>query len=342
MPPSDSATALVRTPRLLVLANGAQLAGAMDAVVTSTGHFAADRFRVRAALTGDAAIWAAARQIAVDVQMTLSPLSGFVSLVQGNADLVSIDPVAGTLTIEGRDRSADLIEARTQEIFANHTSSEIATILAGRHGLAADVQATTTPIGRYWELEHDSLTLNAAGRATTEWDLLVTLALREGFQLWVTGPTLHFRAPETNAPVVLPMTGVSSVRLERALTFAGDVAVIVKSWHSRAGSGCVQTARTRRGAASSRDYVFVVPNLTPDAALNYAQRKLADLTAHEMVASLEMPGELQLAPRMQVLLQGSGTGFDTVFRVDEVERRLHATHGFSQRVRMRAASAEQT
>jgi hypothetical protein len=82
-----------------------------------------------------------------------------------------------------------------------------------------------------------------------------------------------------------------------------------------------------------------MPNLTEDAASNIAQRKLADLSTHELLANLEMPGELGLTPRMQVLLLGTGTLFDTVFRIDEVERRLHATRGFSQRVRMRAASA---
>jgi hypothetical protein len=51
-----------------------------------------------------------------------------------------------------------------------------------------------------------------------------------------------------------------------------------------------------------------------------------------------MPGELALWPRARVRLCGTGTIFDTVLRIDEVERRLHATHGFSQRLRARAAS----
>ncbi len=340
MPPSDLIGAgfavPVRAPRLLVLANGVPLPGAIEATVTSTGHFAADGFRVRAALTADAAGWAAATAIAVDVRIALAA-PGFVSLIEGNVDRVAIDPIGGTLTLEGRDRSADLIEARTQETFANRTASEIATMLAGRHGLAADAQATTTPVGRYWELEHDSSTLNVAGRATTEWDLLTTLALREGFDLWVAGGTLHFRAPATMPPVVLPVAGMASLRLERALTFAGDIVVTVKSWHSRAGSRCVQTARTQRGAATAKTYVFVVPNLTEDAALTYAQRKLAELSAHELTASCELPGELLLTPRMPALLLGTGTLFDTVFRIDEVTRTLHATRGFSQSVRMRTA-----
>ena len=352
MPPSDALTGIltgydeVRAPRLLVLANGVPMTAPSEAVVTSTGFFGADRFRVRAALVGDAAIWAGTPALFMDVQMALSPLGGFVSLVQGNADSVSIDPLRGSLTIEGRDLSATLMQARTQETFANQTSSDIATKLAGRHGLTASVQPTTTPVGRYWELEHDRLTLNAAGRSTTEWDLLVTLAQHEAFDVWVSGTTLNFQPPDTTTPPVLLTAAptfagpanVTALRLDRELTFAGDIVVTVKSWHSRAGTACVQTAQTQRGAASSQSYVYVVPNLTPDAALQFAQHKLAELTAHELVATAEMPGEFSLWPRAQMQLAGTGTIFDTVYVIDEVERRLHARQGFSQRVRARTSS----
>lgn len=323
----------VRAPRLLVLANGAPLGGAFDAVVCSSGAFGASRFSVRAALQGDAAAWTAQTSIAVDVRMALQPGAGFVSLVQGLADTVTLDPIAGTLTLEGRDGSAVLMETPAQETFANRTASEIATVLAGRHGLAADVQATMAPAGRYWELEHDSLTLNTAGKSTTEWDLLVTLAQHEGFQLWVDGGTLHFRPPAPVPPLLLPVASCTSLRLERSLTLAGDIAVAVKSWHSRAGVGCTGLAQTSRGAGQRRNYVFVVPNLTQDAAQALAQQRLGEIAGHELTLHATMPGELSLTPRGLLQLSGSGTGFDTVFAISEVERRLHAHQGFTQTVR---------
>ena len=147
MPPSDLigdafGVGPVRQPRLNVLATGLPMTGAIEATVTSAGYFSADRFRVRAALQGDAGLWSAMPQIFVDVQMALSPLGGFLSLVQGYADLISIDPIDGTLLLEGRDLSSGLIEARTQETFANRTASDIATTLAGRHGLTPNVAAS--------------------------------------------------------------------------------------------------------------------------------------------------------------------------------------------------------
>lgn len=335
-----------RQPRLLVLVNGDPLPAATEALVRSTGWFAADTFRVCAALANSTVDWAATAPLAIDVQMALDPLSGFASVIQGRADVVAFDPIAGTVVLEGRDNAALLIEARTRETFANRTASEIASQLAGRHALSADVQETTTPVGRYWQLEHDGLTLDAFARTTTEWDLLVALAGWEGFDLWVSGTTLHFRPVDRTIPPSLlratPMPDglpdVTGLWLERALSFAGDIAVTVKSWHSRQGTGCIQTAQTSRGIGDPREYVFVVPNLTPDAALKLAQRKLEEISSHEVQLSCDMPGELMLTPRGLVQLVGTGTSFDVVYRIDEVERRLGPECGFTQTLRARAVS----
>ncbi len=334
LPPSNA----WRAPRLLVLADGVPLAGVEAAEVLSGGYFSADMFRVRAALTGGIGGWAATTAAAIDVQIALSPVGGFVSLLQGQVDTIGLDPVAAELTLEGRDLSALLIEARTQEIFANQTASEIATTLAGRHGLAADVQTTSTPVGRFWELEHDSLTLDAGTRATTEWDLLATLAGWEGFDLWVSQGALHFRPPEIGiAPMLLTPEDFVALRLDRALTFAGDINVTVKSWHSRLGSMCVASAGTERGGVV-RDYVFVVPNLTPDAAQTLAQRKLDEISRHELLLRGEMPGELTLSPRMMIQLVGTNSIFDRVWQVDAVDRHLSMRDGFTQTVTARASS----
>ena len=330
MPPSET----WRAPRLRVLADGVPITRATEASVISTGGFCADFFQVRAALAGDAADWSAVTSVAIDVQMALDADVGFVSIVQGYADAIGIDPITGTLSIEGRDYAAQLIEARTQETFANQTSSEIATILALRHGLLPDVQPTFTPVGRYWELEYDSLTLAAGARATTEWDLLATLAGWEGFELWVSGPVLHFRPPELTIPMpVLGVADFAALRLERALAFAGDISVVVKSWHSRAGSGTTQTAATARGAGRTQDYVFVVPNLTPDAAQLLADRRLAEIAVHERLLRAEMPGELLLMPRMYFTLAGTGTLYDGIWRIEEAELRMSMREGFSQILR---------
>ncbi len=163
---------LLRAPRLLVLANGQPLP-AFEAEVLSNNHYAADRFRVRAAASQLPPGLMSEVEIMLEIQASLDAGGNFTRLILGAVDTLDLDPVSGTLDLSGRDLAAGLIETRTQETFANQTSSEIATTLAGRHGLEPDVQATTTPVGRYWQLEHDRIVLDQFARATTEWDLLV-------------------------------------------------------------------------------------------------------------------------------------------------------------------------
>lgn len=176
----------------------------------------------------------------------------------------------------------------------------------------------------------------------------MTLAQHEGFDVWVSGTTLYFHPPQpSDAPqaVLRPVaTGsgpvnIISLRLERALTLAGAIQVTVKSWHSRLGNACVQTASSAGKSGNALSYVYVVPNLTPDQALKLAQQRLAELTQHERVVSAEMPGDVSLAPRMMLRLEGTGTDFDQSYWIDEIERHLSVQHGFTQRLRARNSSA---
>lgn len=334
-----------RAPRLRLLANGGEVPGVVEAEIRSNNHYAADRFHVAVALGAMlAAPWAATDEIAAEIAVSLDGGLTWSSLVQGAVDRVEIDPISRMLWLAGRDRTAALIEARTQETFANRTASEIATLLAERHGLQADVQATTTLVGRYWQRDHDRITLDQFSRAITEWDLLVTLAQHEGFDVWVSGAVLHFRAArQADGPAaVLRPANLTGLRLERSLTLARDIEVVVKSWNARQQAAFQQTAKAARGGSRGRRspqrYVYVVPNLSPDAALHLAQRRLAELTHHERVIIAEMPGDLVLLPRMQVVLEGSGTGFDQLYWIDEVERHLSVHGGFTQQVRARNAS----
>jgi phage protein D len=364
-------SSVLRTPALAIQINGAPLPGVFAAEIASNNHLAADHFSVTAALAGAAggatspttslAAIADTPDLLVTVGVAIDGAPP-TTLLTGAVDTLEIDPVARTLHLAGRDLSAQLIETRTQETFANQTSSEVATTLAGRHGLTPDVQATTTLIGRYWQLEHDSSTLNRHSHARTEWDLLVALAGLEGFDVWVSGSTLHFRpspqpaAPSATLRAVATLAGppnVLSLRLERALTLARDIRVTVKSWNSRTQSAVTATARASGGGGANTrgsgggasrsgkqiDYVYVVPNLTAAAAQDYANRKLAEISAHERIVIAEMPGELTLAPRQWIAVEGTGTGFDQLYAVDEVERRFDLAGGFTQRIRGRSCSA---
>jgi phage protein D len=348
LPNSEPRLGTLRRPRLLARLNGAPVANAVSARVASNNHYAADRFSLVVALGETAAAtWMSADRMLVEIGIGLDLSTA--SLVEGEVDQVELDAVRRLVFLTGRDLTARLIEARTQESFSNRTASEIATLLAGRRGLSADVARTTTPVGRYWQLQRDRITLDQFSRATTEWDLLVTLAGLEGFDVWVAGTTLHFRPRDQAgaAATVLraspgPWGGanVTGLRLERSLTLARDIEVVVKSWNARQQQSFLRRARRRGGSTGDQTqrYVLVVPNLTPDEALKLAQRKLAELTRHERVVVAEMPGELAMAPRQRLRIEATNTDFDQDYWIDEVDRTLHTTRGFTQTVRARNAS----
>jgi phage protein D len=340
----------LRTPAISVLANGAELAGVTEARIIAVNNFGADRFTVRAALSAvDPGAWQAD---GIDLEIRIGLDGAWVSLVQGAVDAIDIDPIRFTLTLSGRDYSAALIQAKTQESFQNQTSSQIATLLAGRHGLTAQVTATSTPVGRYYQIEHDSITLNQFTRATTEWDLLSFLARQEGFDLFVQGTALYFQPPTglSAQPIAITPRDCTDLALHRALTLAGDIEVTVKSWNSRQQNAFTQTARAsgrggagRGGSRGSRQSTVIVrPNLTPDQALQLAQSILADLSRHERVVTLSMPGELSITPRSPIALSGTGTDFDQTYHIAEIERALSFERGFTQRIRARNMSSADT
>jgi phage protein D len=333
-------TSSLRSPALAVLVNGAAIPGVMELDVLDNAHFAAGRFRIRAAVPASTAATSLDPDAILDLQVSLG--GTFTSLLQGQADSIHIDPIRNTIEIDGRDLTARLLDARTQETFANQTASEIAKTLAARHNLTPVVTATTTLAGRYYGAEHDRITLGQFSRATTEWDLLTFLAAREGFEVFVSGQSLYFQPfTQTTAPLALTPDDCVSLSLERALTLARDIEVTVKSWNTRQQTAFTQTARSssqgKRGGSPQR-IVVVRPNLQPNDALQLAQRILADLSNHERIVHVELPGDVTLTPRSRVTLSGTGTDFDQTYYVAELDRHFSLAHGFTQSLRLKNAN----
>ena len=347
MPPNDS-IASYRTPRLRVLLNGQPLLGAHEAKINTNNNYGANTFGVTIALGldewADAEFWSRETYIDVEVQLSLDEGSSFTSVIEGMADTIALDPIERVVQLHGRDFTAALIEAPTQETFANRTASEIATILAGRHGLSPIVTSTTTPVGRFYESDHESVTLNSFTRSTTEWDLLVYLAQHENYDVFVAGSSLYFRPVADSsiiASVIRPVD-VSQLRLERALALSGEVQVAVKSWNTQLQAAFVgQVSGTISDVLSNASgngpfpsqYVLVRPNLTQDKALALATQRLSEITRYERTIEFSMPGELDFTPGSVISLSGTQTDFDQQYYINSITRTFRIRTGFMQRVR---------
>jgi hypothetical protein len=337
----------MRALGLRILLDGIPVSGAMEAEIGTTARRAAGWFHIQIALSADAALTAAIlatiTDATIEVQVSLDGGDSWTSLITGPLDDIALDPLQGLAHLTGRDYAALFIDSVNAESFANQTASEIVETLALRRGLLPVVTSTTTPIGRYYQLGHDTLSLHRSSGVVTEWDLLQMLALAENFELALSGNILLF-GPPTPALVPTPwqLSTLLDLKLERSLALARDISVTVQSWNAKQARMISQTMQARTGGTTTTgigprlaatNYVLVRPNMTPDQAQALGAQTLADLSRHERVAHATMPGELLLAPGGAVLLSGTGTEFDQLYTVEDIQRRISLRDGFIQTVR---------
>lgn len=368
----------VRAPRLQVLIDGKPIPGAEEATWHSTSHFAPDTWHARFATGADSRYglpWWDKLDVPtiVDIQAGLAAPNGSVqwtSLGQGQIDDLTAEPEHGTVTISGRDLGALMLEEPTAESFQNQTSAEIVQTIAARHGLTADVGETAGLTERFYQTDHTRETASAASRNTNEWDLLVRAAQAEGFNLYLTGKTLHFKPLPllTDTPYVVvwspatataasPQSNGIKLRLDHKLMLAKPVTVNVSSFHSRQGKTVKATASSTgaksggvvagnvftQSAKKPKVYNFVRPNLTQAQAQAMANQMLADITRHERNISWSEPATITadgtlITPRNVVRLQGTGTGFDQAYYVETVSTSIHFA-GFDMEITAKSQSS---
>lgn len=345
----------VRHPRWRILVGGTPLSGCESVEIHATGHRKASTVSARFSLGADPSLlatWADAQPpISLEVQAAFlvdsqsEEQAVWQSAFVGDVSDIHIDLPNGSVDVTGRDLAGRLIDGRTRETFANQSSSEIAHTIAGRFGLTADVDATTTRAGSYYQLEHDKLVNDSFSKTTTYWDLLSYLAKHENFDLWVDGKTLHFKKAvdiATVQPVPLvwspasdtvayPSIPVADIQLRRSCTLGKGIKVIVKTWNSKQKHSS-EISYPASAAKDAQEYVYVRPGWSPERALQYAQSEYSDILRHERSVDITMPGELSMTPRSIVSLAGTGTSFDTRYFVDELSREFSLDGGFTQHV----------
>lgn len=326
-----------RQPFLSATLNGSVKLPAYESEITNVSHFTSDTFRLQCALSSmpngyNESYWADSVNDRVQIAIGTGTQQG-VPYILGQIDNAEIDHIRQILTLTGRDLSALLIDAQTTEKFQNQTSSDVANLLAARHGLTPNVAATQGKIGTYYNIDRVDLT-----RKQSEWDLLIFLAQHEGFDLWVSGSTLNFQPSldlDSLSPYVLlcasgqgQFANFTGLKMNRSQTLARDIIVIVRSWNQRNGEAFqVQYKRTQankgqRAGGQAQTYSYTVPNLDQQGALNYAERTAEQISRQERVITADLEGDDTLTIRTPVQLIGTGTAFDQKYYPDQITRRI--------------------
>lgn len=313
----------IEVPRVRLSIGGAPVNNVAALEVESVGYFAADRFSVVCALSGQAGYFAALGKQDVTIEVAQDG-GGYVTLLVGQLDNVRVDLGRNEVVLAGRDLAARLIDAEIAETFVNQTASQVAQTLADRHGLMPNVAPTSVLVGQYYELDHARSALAVHARSATEWSLLTQLAQTEGFALWVSGEVLNFGPWTQVTPILVTPGNFSALAFD--MVNALPVAVTVKSWNTR--NKTVVSQSQGNGAGT----MLVRPNLTAAEAGNLAAVQLTALGQHEVVMSATMPGDTILRPGMTLVMAGTDSVLDQSYAVMAVTRRLSARHGFEQNV----------
>ncbi len=350
----------VNQPRMRLLANGAPFA-VMDAEITQTGYYGASRFSATLAAYGDAAhgpaFWAGSDTYDVELQGGFLPAGAAEGAVpwqpvfMGQADEeLEVNLDRGVVHLQGRDYSGKLIDAKTAETFSNQTLAQIATTLAGRVGLQANATSTSQLAAQFYEIDHARTAHDIFSRSSSYWELITYMAQHQGYDVWVDGRTLNVQpkdAGATAAPALTVQGGapvlagsadygraatVRDLTLRRRPALAKDVQVSVKSW---GGKRKAMVSAKDGPSSATQTVVRTFPNLTQAQCAAVARSIRAELGRHERSVSFGMPGEFTLRPRAAVAVQGTGTAFDTVFFISEIERHFSLGTGLWQTVRAR-------
>jgi phage protein D len=317
-----------------------EVAGLLQASVTSTNHFSADSYSISlatgASLLSDILEWSTLSSGNVEISTGLYPEPAYQNLITGTIDNVQLDPILGTVAIEGRDLSASLVDSYRQSDFVNQTASEIVAAIANAHGLSAVVTPTSGNIGRYYGDGYTRLSTGQFTRLRSDWDLVVELARECGFDAYVAGQVLYFAPSATIPAVFIPITpaDVQTMRFERALAIASGAAARVQAWNSQAMTAYDSGASGQSSTgAAGQPYLFSASNLTSAQVEQSAARYSAEINRLQTTLLLEMPWNLALNPRTGVMLTGTGTALDGPYVVDSVERHFSTISGSRQTVR---------
>jgi hypothetical protein len=255
-------------------------------------------------------------------------------LIYGRVDDISFNPKTRDITLTGRDLTGAFIDARISQQFQNQTSSQIATLLAGKHGLdTTNVTATTAKVGTFFNNDQVELAANRS-----EWDLLSFLAREEGFVVFVSGQSLYFqpdpRPTGASNPYVIqwkqptaangsPQSNTVDLSFSRSLTVAKGISVTARSPNRNTGRAVVQSYPTTpkdigAGKASPfgpvTQYFFTMAaNKTPTEVALFAQKTYDTIIEHEMKMTAYMPADDLLTVSTPIVVSGTGTSFDQLY-----------------------------
>jgi phage protein D len=166
------------------------------------------------------------------------------SLMKGEITNIEVDFNSSqrtTFVVRGYDRSHRMVRARKSRAYLQKTDSDIATELAQKSGLQANVTATSVVYP--YLFQHNQ----------TDWEFLMERAQRIGYRLYVEDKTLYFKPPPTSPPSTELKWGLTLERFQARLTTSDQVSeVTVYGWDPKAKKEIIGRASSPTNTAQNR------------------------------------------------------------------------------------------
>jgi hypothetical protein len=229
----------VRQPRAWL--NGINL---LTCNVHLTRHQSASEFSATMALDDPsnpgAQYWSSATPIAATITATNGDGSGENTLIIGYIDKVNVDFHTRIVDVHGLDRTMEMTTTRSDENFANQPTSGVVSQIAAKHGFNLNVSGTSDMAGKTFDFQNYAFNSDNE----SEWDVLVSMAQRDGNVVYVSGNDLHYVSPgNTDGSSVsinyVPPTPASyasgnfvTLRCTRDVPISEGASSLVPSWQT--------------------------------------------------------------------------------------------------------------
>lgn len=318
----------IRAPRVIVATDGGDFRP-LECSVDVSQHQSADTFDATIAIDDSGAI-ALCDMAPINVTIMATndqTAGGWVQMIMGQADKVETNFEERTISISGRDMTAQLTDQKTNEKWQNKKPEEIIQDLAGRAGLGTQITGSSKDkAGLKYKDDY-----NRISELDNFWNVITRMANHMGCIAFVKGQTLYVQpfdqsnggtytvwyvppTPETPAQSnAISITGSRDVNLSK------NVTVKHMSWQHKEGKGIFSKYSSSGAGSGNLDFWFKAANLTKAQQDQLAQTKLKEILSHERKCTITMPGDVNIDPMMMLQLSGTGTGFDQSYIMSSIK-----------------------
>ena len=258
-------------------------------------------------------------------------------LFDGKIDSIECDFSAGTVSISARDNAAKSLDTKTSKKILNKKPHEIVSEIMGNSGLSVDADPVGEKAGRTFQIDTVALI-----HGISDWHVVQQMAEHFGMKGYATGGKVYFKKPDESLPVYSVVfsppnaaghaqSNIISLSGRRNCTLGQTITSTVHSWHHKNQKKYTGTA-TKSGSGGNLNFHFHLPGLDQSQVNSRAKSFLYKATNGELEISIEIPGDPSINARTDLLLSGTGSGWDQLHKTNTVEHKISYGGGYTTKI----------